>query len=136
MGTLNLLGILGLDESLTVVEAHLAENFAREMQLTEKLRDGLGRIAGVNLYGAGNLQHHLPILSCTVDGMASADVGAILDGDYDIAVRTGLQCAPLVHEDLGTLENGTVRFSPGPFTTEEKIDAAIRAMQKIAGVRR
>ena len=67
--------------------------------------------------------------------MVSADVGVILDGDYDIAVRTGLQCAPLVHEDIGTLENGTVRFSPGPFTTEAEIDAAITAMAEIAGDR-
>jgi cysteine desulfurase family protein len=135
-GTLNLLGILGLDESLTLVAAFLAENLAREMQLTEKLHAGLGKISGVNLYGARNLERHLPILSCTIDTMVSADVGAILDGDYDIAVRTGLHCAPLVHEDLGTLENGTIRFSPGPNTTEEEIDTAITAMTEIAGSRR
>ncbi|MDK9706159.1 MAG: aminotransferase class V-fold PLP-dependent enzyme [Desulforhopalus sp.] len=132
-GTLNLLGILGLDESLTLVEGHMAENFIREMQLTEKLRDGLSKIARIKLYAARNLkQNHLPILSCAVDGMASSDAGAILDGDYGIAVRTGLQCAPLVHEDLGSGEAGAIRFSLGPSTSEADIDAAIAAMTAIA----
>ena len=59
-------------------------------------------------------------------------MGAILDGDYGIAVRAGLHCAPLVHEDLGTIEKGAVRFSLGPFTTEADIERALDAMAAIA----
>lgn len=84
----------------------------------------------MQLYDAIN---HLPVLGCTVDGIAAADVGAILDGDFHIAVRTGLLCAPLAHKDFGTLESGMVRFSLGPFTTEADIDTAVRAMTTIAG---
>jgi selenocysteine lyase/cysteine desulfurase len=67
-----------------------------------------------------------------VCGIGSQDVGTILDMDFGIAVRAGLQCAPLVHADLGTLPHGGVRFSPGPFTTPQHIDAAIDAMTRIA----
>ena len=63
--------------------------------------------------------------------MVAADVGAILDGDFEIAVRTGLHCAPLVHESLGTAPQGSVRFSLGSQNTPEQIDAAIRAMREI-----
>jgi selenocysteine lyase/cysteine desulfurase len=53
--------------------------------------------------------------------------------DYDIACRTGLQCAPKVHERIGTIDkHGTVRFSVGAFTTEAEIDTAIEAVREIA----
>jgi selenocysteine lyase/cysteine desulfurase len=64
--------------------------------------------------------------------MVPEDIGAILDGDYGIAVRTGLHCAPLVHQGLGTFPDGGVRFSIGPFNTDTDIDLAISAMAQIA----
>ena len=61
------------------------------------------------------------------------DAGLRLDVKHDIATRTGLQCAPLVHQRIGTLrEQGTVRFSIGAFNTEEHVDAAIAAMAEVA----
>jgi cysteine desulfurase family protein len=132
-GTINLLGILGLEASLDYVDQSHTTLYAREMSLFRKLRDGLGALIRLRLYGADRLDHHLPVLTCTVADHHSEDVGAILDGDFDIAVRAGLHCAPLVHQDLGTLENGAVRFSLGPFTTEAEIDAAVNAMATIAG---
>jgi selenocysteine lyase/cysteine desulfurase len=132
-GTINLFGILGLDASLDYVEQSYAASYAREMFLLRKLREGLATLQGLRLYGADRLDHHLPVLACTVANRRSEDVGAILDGDFGIAVRAGLHCAPLVHQDLGTLDNGVVRFSLGPFTTEAEIDAAIEAMKAVAG---
>ncbi len=131
-GTINLLGILCLDMSLDFIETHIEEHFHWEMELFDRLVDGLRQLPRVNLFAADISDDHLPLLSCTVDDIASTDVGAILDGDFNIAVRTGLHCAPLVHEDLGTLENGTIRFSLGPFTTTYDIDATIKAMEVIA----
>ena len=64
-------------------------------------------------------------------------MGTMLDVDYNIACRTGLQCAPLVHVGLGTDKiHGTVRLSAGLFTTEEHIDAAIQAISEIASIRK
>ncbi len=133
-GTLNLLGILALGESLAYLETLEArEGYRqREMALAENLRDGLSAIDGIDLYGAQSLENHIPLITCNVRGHAAADVGAILDGDFNIAVRTGLHCAPLVHERLGTAPNGAVRFSLGVFNSQAQIDAAIRAMSIIA----
>ena len=64
-------------------------------------------------------------------------MGTMLDVDYNIACRTGLQCAPLVHKQLGTDKiHGTVRFSIGPFNTDEHIEKAIEAVKEIATIRR
>jgi selenocysteine lyase/cysteine desulfurase len=56
----------------------------------------------------------------------------VLDEVYDIQVRAGLHCAPQAHRSLGTLDQGTVRFSIGHFNTVEQIDAALQAVEEIA----
>jgi selenocysteine lyase/cysteine desulfurase len=56
----------------------------------------------------------------------------MLDVDYSIATRTGLQCAPLIHEQMGTAPRGTVRMSIGPANTEGDIEAAVGAMQELS----
>jgi cysteine desulfurase / selenocysteine lyase len=132
-GTVNLLGILCLDYCLDYLERRpWPVLYEGEMALWEKLREGLAAIPGVSLYGARNRQDHLPLLTCALEGHQADDVGTILDGDYGIAVRSGLQCAPLVHRQLGTLDRGGIRFSLGPFTTEADITAALEAMEQIA----
>jgi cysteine desulfurase / selenocysteine lyase len=133
-GTLNLLGVIGLGLGLEfVTNQGLDAIHGREMGLLARLRDGLAGIGRVRQLCADDLARHVAVLSATVDGMHPQDVGAILDGDFDIAVRVGVHCAPLAHRDLSTIERGAVRFSLGAFTTEEDVDAAIDAMRAIAG---
>ena len=77
------------------------------------------------------------VLSFNLAGWEAGDVGTMLDVDYSIACRTGLQCAPLVHEQIGTAKiHGTVRFSLGPFTTDADIDTAIAAVEDVATIKR
>jgi cysteine desulfurase family protein len=133
-GTLNLLGVFGLALGLDFVEAQgVSAIHEREMALLTRLRDGLAAIPGVTLYCAEDLTEHVAVLAANVDGVHPQDVGSILDGDFGIAVRVGVHCAPLVHRDMGTIERGSVRFSLGAFTTAAEIDAAIAAMRAIAG---
>ena len=135
-GTLNLLGVIGLSLGLDFVGSHGLDEIRRgEMALADRLRDGLAGIHGVTIYGpapGGGQNERLPVVSANIAGIAAHDVAAILDGDYGIAVRAGLHCAPLVHRDLGTIERGAVRFSPGLFSTEAEIDLAVEAMATIA----
>jgi cysteine desulfurase / selenocysteine lyase len=131
-GTLNLLGVLGLETGIDHVERTQAASHTREMALYETLRDGLKQLPHVRVYCADRVENHLPLLTCSLENRASEDLGAILDGDYGIAVRAGLHCAPLVHKDLGTFEKGAIRFSLGPFTTEAEIVQTLDAMAAIA----
>lgn len=136
-GTLNLVGVAGLNAGVKYLKKTGLENMRRrEMELFEMLKCGLQKIDGVVLYCAEGRDNRLAILSCNIEGMVAGDVGTILDVDYDIATRTGLQCAPLVHKDLGTAPKGTVRFSLGAFNTEEHIQRAIDAVSEIASAAR
>ena len=68
-----------------------------------------------------------------IEGLEAGDVGTMLDVDHNVATRTGLHCAPLVHEQLGTVPiHGAVRFSVGAFNTEAHIDAAVEGVRQIA----
>lgn len=132
-GTPNLLGIIGLSLSLDYLLSHgIEQQHSRQMALMERLASGLLEINGIKRYSPGGASRNSAMLTVNIDGMASQDVAAILDGDFDIAVRAGLHCAPLVHEDLGTSERGAVRFSIGQFNTEAEINRTIAAMAMIA----
>lgn len=132
-GTLNVLGIMGLSAGLRyIADRGIAEISAHEMALARTLRDGLASAEGVVLYCADALDNHIGLLTCNIGDLDPEDCAAILDGDFNIATRSGLHCAPLVHEALGTSPRGGVRFSLGPFNTEEDIAAAVSAVQEIA----
>jgi cysteine desulfurase family protein len=132
-GTINLLGVLCLGETIDFVEANMTQHHQHEMHLLHQLIHGLAGLQRLHLHGVTNLNAHLPLLACSVDEIAATDVGAILDGDFEIAARCGLHCAPLLHESLGLSHSGTIRFSLGPFTSKSDIEAVIAAMTAIAG---
>lgn len=135
-GTLNLAGIAGLAAGQDFLARQGIEAiYAHEMDLLTTLQDGLAEIRGVRIRGSRRLDRRVATLSITVDNYDPSDVGTLLDVDHNILVRTGLQCAPLIHEHMGTSPRGTVRFSLGPFSTRDHVDAAIRAVAAIATTR-
>lgn len=132
-GTPNILGAAGLNAGVTwIQERGLGTIHAHEMSLTAMLRNGLKAIDGVTLYCQDDLSGHLPVLSFNLNGLEAADTGTLLDVEHNIACRTGLHCAPLVHQQLGTDRiKGAVRFGIGPFNTEDHIRTAVRAVAEI-----
>jgi selenocysteine lyase/cysteine desulfurase len=135
-GTLNLAGIAGLSAGLSwVEECGLETIHEREVGLLGMLQEGLSEIDGVRIWGTKSLNNRVATMSMTVDNFDASDVGTMLDVDFGILTRTGLHCAPLIHEHHGTAPRGTVRFSIGPFNTEEHIETAINAVSEIAAYR-
>ena len=129
-GTLNAVGIVGLSRALSyLAERGVEATRKHEASLAMHLRSRLAAIPGVRLYGDGA---GAPIVACNVEGVGSTEVAHILDASFGIAVRAGLHCAPLAHETLGTLVQGVVRVSPGPFSTKEEIDDVAEAIERIA----
>lgn len=137
-GTLNTVGVAGLYAGVKWVENQGLENIhAHEMRLNTLLRDGLQDADGVTLYCQDDLTDHIGVFLFNVDGLEALNTGTILDVDHNIACRTGLHCAPLVHEQLGTASiHGAVRFGIGPFNTEEHIRTAVKAVKEIAASQR
>ncbi len=137
-GTVNIQGIAGLHAGLKwILNQGLETIHAREMELTRMLRDGLADIDGVEMYCQDDLQDHIAVLSFNVAGFDAVNTSTMLDGEYNIATRAGLHCAPLVHEQLETNKiGGSVRMGIGPFTTEAHIQRAIQAVDEIVAFQR
>ncbi len=134
-GTLNLMGIAGLLAAQRWIAAKggVQALYEHEMAHARRLADGLRSIPGVRLYCADMSHDHLPVFVFNVDGLPPGQVGELLDVEHDVITRTGLHCAPLVHEGIGTAaDDGAVRFSVGPFTTDDDVERAISAVADVA----
>jgi cysteine desulfurase family protein len=137
VGTSNVLGIVGLYLAQEYIARRgLDAIYRHEMKLFARLQGGLAEIDGLTLHGTTSLDRRLPVLSFTLEGLDPADVGTMLDVDHRIATRTGLQCAPLIHDHMGTSPRGTVRMSVGPMNTDDDIDAAIAGVAAVAEIAR
>ena len=135
-GTPNVLGVAGLAAGVNYVqEQGLEKIHAHEVRLIERLWRRLDEIGGYEVFGQRDMTRRVGTLSLrSKDETMTADVlGGILDGEFNIAIRPGLHCAPYIHRSLGTFPEGTVRVSPGPFSTEQDIDHLARALAEITG---
>jgi cysteine desulfurase family protein len=134
-GTVNTVGLAGLLAALDFLDERGTDALrAHELHLASRLRHGLAALPGVRLLGAAPeaAETDAPVVAFVIDELDGGDVAVLLDRDYEIASRPGLHCAPDAHRTLGSLASGAVRFSPGPFNTDEDIDQALAAVAAIA----
>ncbi len=132
-GTLNGHGIAGLNAGLDYILSTGVKNIhAKEISLSRRFVNGISDISDLKLYGDIDAPLRTPIISLNIGNMSSASVSDILWEDYEICVRAGAHCAPLMHKTFGTEKQGAVRFSFSCFNTEAEIDTAIQAMHEIA----
>jgi cysteine desulfurase family protein len=136
-GTPNVLGVAGLGAGIAWVAENGPEKLRRhEVGLLRRVVDWVETAEGWHFAGRWDPATHVGALSLIVPEMLTPqDLGSILDSSFETAVRPGLHCAPYIHRALGTFPDGTLRLSPGPFTTEAEIDTFLQALTEItAGV--
>jgi cysteine desulfurase family protein len=134
-GNHNVPGLVGLAAALQWSRANpLAARRRHEIELTNRLWEGLAAITGVQRFGPNPADvARVGIVSLSVEGYSPQDLATILDEHFDIAARAGLHCAPGVHRSLGTSgHGGTLRLSVGAFTTAAEIDHVVAAIRSIA----
>ena len=132
-GTPNVLGVAGLAAGVAWVAERGPERLRREeVALLEPVVDWAEAMDDWSVAGRWEPGTHVGALSLIApESLAPQDIGAILDTSFDIAIRPGLHCAPYIHRALGTFPNGTVRLSPGAFTTREEVQSLIDALSQI-----
>lgn len=131
-GNLNMLGIAGLSAAIDfLTDRTIAAIRAEEIELTNRLLAGLSGIAAVNLFGPASAMERVGVVSFTVDGTDSHELATMLDLTAGIQVRSGLHCAPRIHQRLDALDSGTVRASLGPFNTVDEVEALTTALQEL-----
>ncbi len=131
VGTPNTVGLAGLSAGVDyVLERGVEAIFEKEQRQALHLIQSLRANKKVTLYCQGD-ERQGPVVSFNIDGLNPSDVGYILQNSYGITVRTGLHCAPLIHQELDTAPQGTVRISLSDFTTDDEIKALVSAINEI-----
>lgn len=131
-GTVNTVGIIGLQEGIGFVQDRGLDNLYRhELQVAQVIYDRLRQINGVQLYTPLVPGKSLPVISFNVKGKSSEETASLLS-EEGFALRGGLHCAPLAHKKMGTIDKGTARISIGAFNTEEEGRMLCGAVEKIS----
>lgn len=131
MGTMNLIGVAGLHAALKWInDISISSLREKEAQNRQRLLEILDDYWFIKVVGNFPKNEYVGIVSCLIDGISSDSAGKLFD-EVGIAVRTGLQCAPLAHEFAGTYPAGTIRFSVSYFTTEQDFQELISALDYI-----
>jgi selenocysteine lyase/cysteine desulfurase len=125
-------GVAGLTAGVDfVISRGIEEIGLFKQNLSSLFINGLESTERIKLYLPANQDYRCGVISFKIDGFSSEEVGFFLNESYGIICRTGLHCSPLIHKNLNTLPDGTVRFSFSVFNTEEEIHFAINAIKQI-----
>ena len=132
-GTLNGHGIAGLDAAVEyLMETGIDTIREREQDLMWRFYEGVKDIPGVKVYGDFSTRERCAIVTLNIGDYDSSEVSDELLMTYGISTRAGGHCAPLMHEALGTVEQGAVRFSFSHYNTDEELNTAIQAVKEMA----
>lgn len=127
-GTLNYPAIISLAEGVNYLKAHMREHQMVMAEFTRAAIAGLKEIAGVEVYSKPN---PCGIVAFALENMQSEMAAYALSEEFDIYVRGGLHCAPLMHKALGS--EGLVRASFSPFTPKNAVEELTNAVRRLAG---
>lgn len=132
IGTMNSQGVAGLYAALQWIEEQGVDTlFQNEQRNRQKLLNLLQSYSFLNVIGNSDHANYVGIVSCTIDEISS-DIAGQLFAERQVAVRTGLHCAPLAHKFLGTFPAGTIRFSTSHFTTDDDFETLRKTLDDIS----
>jgi cysteine desulfurase family protein len=132
-GTPNTPGIAGLAAGIAFIFKTGMENIRRhELELTDILIRELRNIPGLTVYGPGDARRMTAVVSFNINGLDCGEISLRLDQEYGIITRSGMHCAPLAHQTIGTAATGACRISPGCFTGSSDIHTVVEAIRQIA----
>lgn len=131
IGTMNTSGLAGLNAALKWInEKGIDDHYSNELSKRERLLALLRGYDFIQIVGDTFGRKYVGIVSCTMNGIASDTAGQLFF-EQGIAVRTGLHCAPLAHQFLGTYPAGTIRFSVSCFTSDQDFNELKDALDYI-----
>ncbi len=132
-GTHNLPGILSLAAGIDFIQKTGIEKIGnKKREHLRKITEGLKDIPEVTIYGSDNFDTRSAVFCFNMKGILPADLGYILESSFELIVRAGLHCAPLIHQAMGAYPKGTIRISPSYFTTSAEIEYFIKAIKEIS----
>jgi cysteine desulfurase/selenocysteine lyase len=141
VGNLNLPGVISMAVAASELQSEWSQGKTDNWRIAvQRLRSGLHSMPGVRVLGQPALSAQqtstdwIGVVSVLVDGWDVHELAIVLDSAYGIEARSGLHCAALIHDALGSRQSGgTLRLSPGHHTTIQEVDLVLTALAEIVG---
>jgi selenocysteine lyase/cysteine desulfurase len=131
-GTLNTVGIIGLGAGLDfILNQGLKNIHQKEMKLLKEIIDGLTSLPKIKVYGKKDIENRTAVTAFNLDNYSSNQLAFKMQNEYDIQLRGGLHCAPLLHKFLGTDNQGMLRISPGYYNTEAEVNEFLNILESL-----
>lgn len=131
-GTQNMPGIVSLYEGVKFIHNNGLDNIRKKkIDIISEMRKKIEKNKPIVFYPDKKSKLKTTVFSFNIIGMDTEDVAYILENNFNIIIRSGLHCAPLIHKYIGTTPYGTVRVSPSIFTTQNEIDTFCNAINQI-----
>jgi len=129
-GSHNTIGLAGLSAALQWIETETVEALRRhDLSLSERFLERAAQVRGLRVYGPQNAGDRVAVFSVRLPGFEPTELSALLEAEFGILTRSGLHCAPLAHETIGTqTDGGTTRLSFGAFNTPADVDRCAQAL--------
>ncbi|MDO9324978.1 MAG: aminotransferase class V-fold PLP-dependent enzyme [Methanoregula sp.] len=128
-GTPNYPGIASLFAGIRYIERQGQDAICSKCRgLTALFIRELSRDPAITLYTPAP---DLPVISFNINGLGNDEAGYILAKAYNIITRTGLHCAPLVHNHIDE-GKGCIRVSFSSLNTPEECRLAAAAIREVA----
>lgn len=133
-GSQNAIGLAGLAAALKWIEGRTVEALhEHDLALSRQFLDEIADCEGIKLFGPTDPRQRVAVFGLRVAGFEPAELSAALDADFGILSRSGIQCAPMAHETIGTLATGgTTRLSFGAFNTLDDVSRCTAALRELA----
>ncbi|RJP26470.1 MAG: aminotransferase class V-fold PLP-dependent enzyme [Candidatus Omnitrophota bacterium] len=131
-GTPNMPSFAGLAAALRWYQKEGAAHAQKATELANRFREALMNIPKVKVFDGTAKVCRTPVISIQIAGWAVEEIGYVLAESFGIICRTGLHCAPLIHQAIGSAPEGTVRFSFSGFNTELEMETALDAVRRLA----
>ena len=133
-GSHNAIGLAGLLAGVRWIrERGLGELIRHEQSLVTTFIDAVIGIDGLRYLGPQGVADRIGVFSVVIDGYEPQELSAVLESGFGVLTRSGIHCAPWVHEACGTLgSGGATRLSFGPFLTKQDVRFAADALAQVA----
>lgn len=132
-GSHNAVGIAGLSAALNyLAQRGVASIHAHERTLVEQTLAGLSTVDGLSFFGPKIADLRVGVFSVRIEGIEPAELSAMLESQFGLLTRSGLHCAPLAHQTIGTnMQGGTTRISFGPFNTPTDVELLLDSLNRV-----
>lgn len=132
-GTTNAHGVAGLKAGLQyITHKGISTIHDREVALARRFIERIEHLKNIKIYGDWSSdENRVGIVALNIGDYPSFEIADALSYKYDIMVRAGVHCAPLLHKSMGTERQGMLRFSFSHFLSDEEVDQAADALCEI-----